>query len=281
MMMKSNTPAGALVSQQSSPFQISSHITKFAIVDCIDLAMQISKDSSGKKEEEGDHCWYGSVSDSCVPPLDQVTTCSEDCSDDVSSVSSGSVGVDDHEIDLSSFHKSSSSAPRSIFKKYWGAQGEETAPKLHRPLPTEISARITKLLTEEESPNQNKNIYEESLREREDNAEPGIAPKRRSIFSNRYQSKSAPTLHTKTTKCFDLRQIQSSHALGEKVPSKSCLRPSRYSCSGPARRRTSECNSSAADNNSVRFSDRVQVTVFQSSLERYAEEGWSDFFAYR
>lgn len=243
-------------------FQISSK--NGALVNCLDLAMKINNcHPSASPEEEG--C-FESVS-STLPPLDQVTTCSEDCSDDVSSVSSGSIGDD---LDVSSSINKPSS-PRSIFKDYWGCQGQSH--KLHRPLPIEISARINKLLTEDETPVEN--IYEETLRDREENAEPGIAPKRRSIFNNRYQSKSAPTLHT-STKYFDLRKIQSSHALGQNVPP-SCLRPCRYS--GPSStRRTSE---SSGPDNSVRFSEKIQITVFQPSLERYAEEGWSDFFAYR
>ena len=245
---------------------------KFVLVDCLELAMKISespKASSPPEDSFGSAC-------SAVPPLDQVTTCSEDCSDDVSSVSSCSI-EDDTENDFTSFPTTSSKSspsPRSIFKNYWGAQGQSH--KLNRPVPTEISTQILRLLNDEENPSHN--VYEETLREREEDAKAGLASKRRSIFSNRYQlSHSTPTLRTQ--KYYDLRRIQSGSALGQK-PSRSCLRSGRYSGACVPLRRTSE-RSSESDNTSVRFSEKVEITVFESSLERYAEEGWSDFFAYR
>ena len=231
------------------------------------MKINASNESSLGYEED---C-FGSVSSSTTPPLDQVTTCSEDCSDDVSSVSSCSIAEDPDSEFTFSFQPKSSSSPRSIFKQFWGVQGQSH--KLHRPVPKEISTQVLRLLTEEECSSQN--VYEETLREREEDAEAGIAPKRRSIFHNTYKSASTPSLRTQ--KCFDFRKIQSTSALGQR-PAKSCLRPSRYAPSGTAnRQRTSERSS----DNSVHFSEKLEVTVFQPSLESYAQEGWSDFFAYR
>ena len=248
---------------------------KFAIVDCLELAMKIN--ASGNASPSNEQEDFESSCSAYTPPLDLVTLCSEDCSDDVSSVSSCSIS-EDPENDFPSHHNSCTpSAPRSIFSKYWGSQDHQSH-KLHRPLPTEISAQIIRFLAEDESPSQN--VYEETLREREE-TQTGLAPKRRSIFNNQYKSNSTPTFRTQ--KYFDLRKIQSTSALGNK-PTKSCLRPSRYSGTN-----INDINNnnlrlsvrSAGSDNSVRFSEKVEVTVFQSSVERYAEEGWSDFFAYR
>mmetsp|Transcript_11306 Transcript_11306/g.21562 ORF Transcript_11306/g.21562 Transcript_11306/m.21562 type:complete len:256 (+) Transcript_11306:94-861(+) len=236
---------------------------QFAVVDCLELAMKINATKGESSRVCQEDC-FGSVSSaSSSPPLDQVTTCSEDCSDDVSSVSSCSLAEDPD-------YNFTPSSPRSIFKQFWTTQGQSH--KLHRPVPKEISTQVLRLLTEEDCPAQN--VYEETLRERED-AAAGIASKRRSIFDNAYKPASAPSL--RTNKCFDFRKIQSTSSLGQK-PIRSCLRPSRYTSSGTAsKQRISERSSDI----SVHFSEKIEVTLFQPSLERYAQEGWSDFFAYR
>lgn len=226
---------------------------------------------------------FGSACSLATPPLDLITTCSEDLSDDVSSVSSCSINeVPENDFPSYSHNNSCSpSTPRSIFKRYWGSQ--EQGHKLHRPLPAEISTQIIRLLTEDEK-NPPQNVYEETLRAREQDAQAGLAPKRRSIFhNNQYKSKSTPSFRTE--KYFDLRKIQSSSTLGRK-PSKSCLRSSRFSRlhddGEPLRQQSQHTTATGgSDNNSVRFSQKVEVTLFQPSLERYAQEGWSDFFAYR
>jgi hypothetical protein len=248
-----------------------------AVVDCLEFAMKIHF-SSG---ELGGLDTLSSSS-SFTPPLDQVTTCSEDLSDDVSDVSSCSAMEDDlPETEMPSrcgSRKSASSQQRSIFKKYWGAQGGQSH-KLHRPVPTEISTQVYRILCEEETPFQN--TYEDTLRERED-SKLGLTPQaqRRCIFTNRYQSSSTPTLRTQ--KYQDLRKIQSTSVLGRK-PGRSCLRTSRYSASNSPTTRLASAteHSSGSENTSVHFSDKVQVTVFQTSLESFAQEGWSDYFAYR
>lgn len=245
-----------------------------ALVDCLNLAMKINGpvDSSPIDQED---C-QGSACSASTPPLDLVTLGSEDCSDDVSSVSSCSIN-EDPENDFSSYppHNSCSpSTPRSIFKRYWGTQDEQQGHTLHRPLPTEISTHFIRLLTEEENPAP-QNVYEETLREREQDAQPGLVPKRRSIFSNQYKSNSSPSFRSQ--KYLDLRKIQSASALGPK-PTKSCLRLSRFSGSDNDLRLSQR---SSGSDNAVRFSQKVEVTLFHPSLERYAQEGWSDFFAYR
>ena len=258
----------------TSVFQISHK--SVAIGDCLELAMKINASGVSSPTSKQEDC-FGSVCSSSLPPLDLVTTCSEDCSDDVSSVSSCSINEDpDNDFPLHRSHSCSPSTPRSIFKRYWGSQDQSH--KLHRPLPTEISAQIIRSLTaEDESPTQN--VYEETLREREEDARLGLSPKRRSIFNNHYKSNSTPSFRTQ--KYFDLRKIQSSSALGRK-PATSCLRPSRYS--GASSNDNNDLRLSqrtSRSDNSVHFSEKVEITVFQPSLERYAQEGWSDFFAYR
>jgi hypothetical protein len=243
---------------------------QFAVVDCLELAMKINgkntDESSPVRHEDcfGSDSYASSASSaSSTPPLDQVTACSDDCSDDVSSVSSCSL-VEDPDYNFTS-------SPRSIFKQFWNTQGQSH--KLHRPVPTEISTQVLRLLTEEDCPAQN--VYEETLREREEDTAAGISPKRRSIFDNAYKSASTPTL--RTNKCFDFRKIQSTSAFGQKQ-TKSCLRPSRFTPSGTANQRG---RSERSSDNSVHFSEKIEVTLFQPSLELYAQEGWSDFFAYR
>jgi len=239
---------------------------QFAVVDCLELAMKINDTSDETFPVSREDCFGSVTTYSSTPPLDQVTTCSEDSLDDVSSVSSCSL-MEDRDCNFTP----SLSSPRSIFKQFWNTQGHSH--ELHRPVPKEISTQVLRLLTEEDSPTQN--VYEETLREREEDAAAGIAPKRRSIFDNAYKSSSAPSL--RTNKCFDFRKIQSTSALGQR-PAKSCLRPTRYTISGTANQRR---RSERSSDNSVHFSEKIEVTLFQPSLERYAEEGWSDFFAYR
>lgn len=248
-----------------------------AVMDCLDLDMKINTIAVSSPAYKQEDC-FGSVCSSSLPPLDLITTCSEDCSDDVSSVSSCDINDEDPENDFPLHHNQCSpSTPRSIFKRYWGSQDQSY--KLHRPLPTEISAQIMRSLTaEDESPSHN--VYEETLREREEDAKPGLAPKRRAIFNNHYKSTSTPSLRTQ--KYFDLRKIQSASALGRK-PANSCLRPSRFSgaVSFSDNNDLKLSQRTSRSDNSVHFSEKVEVTVFQPSLERYAQEGWSDFFAYR
>ena len=262
----------SFTSINQAPLQVSHK--KMTLVDCLGLALKVQ----GFSTEDLDSA------SSATPPLDQVTTCSEDCSDDVSDVSSCS-GIDD---DLSETQEmpsrclseaSSPASPRSIFKNYWGAQGQSH--KLHRPLPTEISTQIYRLICEEDASPPN-NVYEETLREREEDAKLGLASKRRSIFSNHYnKTASAPTFRTQ--KYHDLRKIHSTTALSRR-PGRSCLRRSRYSGESSPRlslnTSTTE-HSGGSEGTSVHFSDKVEITVFQTCLEQHAQEGWSDFFAYR
>jgi hypothetical protein len=242
------------------------HPTK-PMVQRLDLALQIATDTTPFQ------CLGSFEGSSCLPPLDQVTVASsQDCTDDVSSVSS-CASYEKEEGD-SRWHFAKSSAPRAIFSKYWGSQGGE-AHRLNRPLPTEISTCVhTVILSQQETTLHESTAadYESSLRSREAEAKGGLTPKRRSIFANRYNSLSVPALNSASSRCYDLRKIQSETALR---PSKSCLRTSRR-YSGVNRRYESTADLSES---SVRFSDKVEITLFRKPVERYAQEGWSEHFA--
>jgi hypothetical protein len=237
------------------------------VVERLDLALQIASTDPSPPFQ----CIGSFDASSCLPPLEQVTVASsQDCADDISSVSGASYELEEGD---SRWHLSKSLAPRSIFGKYWGSQGEGVH-ALHRPLPTEISTRVhtTMILSQPETTLHDTTDYETNLRSREAETKGGLTPKRRSIFANRYNSLSVPALNTASSRCYDLRKIQSETALR---PSKSCLRSSRR-YSGANRRNES---SATLSESSVHFSDKVEITVFRKPVERYAQEGWSEFFA--
>jgi len=196
---------------------------------------------------------------SLTPPLDEVTTCSDD-SASVSSVSSdeteGSMNDDDF----------NDQTPRSIFKTYWEKKGGSASIR-RSSQPTDYTQSLSGCASDEESESSSANTYERTLRKNE-----GVSTSsRRIIFGTGCYSQSTPTLSLSTL-VNDFRKTRSSSEL-ERKPKASCLRPCRYS--GQQQRNTSEGSTAEA---SVTFSKQVKVATFQPPLEKWAAAGWSDFF---
>jgi hypothetical protein len=113
---------------------------------------------------------------------------------------------------------------------------------------------------------------------------------RRSIFSkNVVKTHSMPLLLMDNGPSFsvaDFKRNKSTSALSPTAITRSCLRPGRYSLSGgekqqQQRQRQVSEDSFLSDSSerSVIFSKEVKVALFQTPQERYAAEGWADYFA--
>jgi len=218
---------------------------------------------------------------SCHPPLQHLLmrrvsslSCDED-NDDASSVSTISAGDD---ATTTSTHRR-----RSIFKPYWETKGEtktklEPARRATVPrnlmIPTtihpEILASMQVLPATPDRTSTSENSYERTLQAKES------PDSRRKIFGQGCWSRSsepALTLQALAPQLTCLRKAKSDSMLQTPgQPRSSCLRRGRFSCS-------SATSSSSSSDASVTFKEDVSVYVFQKSVERFAHEGWSQWFA--
>jgi hypothetical protein len=200
--------------------------------------------------------YFDTFSSLSLPPLDQVTICSEldSSSSDVSSVSSD-------EDDGTTTSQQSPVVPRAIFGRYWEKKGG--APALSKTAPTrhvddEVSCGSY--------------TYERTLKVQESQCGKVVStpqsPTRRTIFKS-CVSESSPTLIAMMLQQEQLRKTQSTSALTKKP---SCLRSSRFAAA-PRR------ESSDSLDRSVTFSTKVDIVVFQRPVELWAPKGWSDYFS--
>ena len=220
------------------------------------MADQCLKGNDQQEEQiQKDFASFSSPS-SYLPPLDQVTICSE-----VDSYSSDFSSVSSAEEDDTSSLPQSPVAPRAIFGRYWEMKGG--APALSK-LPPCSGVKVDDEVSW--------NTYERALKVRE--AEPQATPStpppaRRRIFSP-VVSDSSPALLSEVLRQEEqLRKTQSTSALLKQT---SCLRSSRFA----APKRVSSCDSSDL---SVTFSPKVDVVFYKRPLEHWARNGWSDYFA--
>jgi len=199
----------------------------------------------------------GDVSVSSLPPLDQITACSE--TDDASSVSSVS-SLDEDEVCSSPLV-----APRSIFKPYWVKNGPSAS--LRR---ASVESLNNEGSTDTSSASE---TYEETLKVKEQDKP--SSPGRRRIFGEKGVcfSKSEPQLSLALVARNTFRKTQSSSTL-KSHPKESCLRSGRYSFSSQKSMR----RDSSRSDSSVSFSEDVDVVVYQKPVERYAQTGWSKWF---
>jgi hypothetical protein len=194
----------------------------------------------------------------CLPPLDQVTTCSN--TDDASSVSSMSTNAEDFEA-----------PPRTIFKSFWTNNGSRSSFSQPSTPRSASKRRLPKELSHSE-------IYECSLSS-PSFVEEKTSPTRRKIFGNSGSgcfSKSEPQLALSllmSDSDRSFRKTRSSSALPGQ-PKESCLRRGRYTSpnSSNSERRDRDSISS------VSFSHGVNVVVFKQPMELYAPTGWSKWF---
>ena len=195
--------------------------------------------------------FFASFSLSSLPPLDQVTVCSEiDSASDVSSVSS-----DEEDNSTSS---QSPVAPRAIFGRYWEKKGG--APAL---------LKVPCTTHEGDKGSCSANTYERTLKRHEAPSPQASPSTRRSIFKT-LVSESVPALSL-------IASMQQQEQL-RKTHSTSALRKKRSSCLRRSRLAEAPSRTSSSDL-SVSFSAKVDVVVYQQPIERWAANGWSDYFS--
>lgn len=229
------------------------------------------------------------VTISNLPPLDQITICSESCSDNTSVCDVSSVTTDEND-EMNQFFLTSRPTPkkglsrpnqslRTIFDRYW----EKNRPVLVINATSEsMTETVSPIRTEDET--SSINTYERTLqvshgKTKEASTTTNPPPSRRRIFQGL-----APIpdlvddlrVHRQPTK------VQSDSCLLAKPP---CLRRSRFSVSTtssssysqPDCRRASSSSSSSIT--SVKFNPKVDVVIYRPPVEHFATEGWSDYFA--
>jgi hypothetical protein len=200
-----------------------------------------------------------SSTSSSLPPLDQVSDCSE--GDDDSSLSSDSF-ADERE--------SPEKSRRSIFNQYWEKVGG--APSLRRELDP-LALFAGEIIESANKPTDK--AYERALKEGDSKMPASDNSRRRNIFNKTCWSQSLPALTSSSDSPErKLRKIQSSSVLQRRKPKQSCLRQGRFS-SEQLPLDESESSSSS----SVHFSPHADVKVFTPPVEIWASGGWSSWFS--
>jgi hypothetical protein len=193
--------------------------------------------------------------DATPPPVEEVTMLSDDYTS-VSSVDSPSLS-------------STASNTRSIFRDYWSRNGGKPHGSKRR-LPETVSVR--KDFEVRDEPRSAGVSYEQVLKENEGVCVTTHSPPRRVIFGSYPKSPSVPVFSTSSVGWPNFRKTQSEGLLLSTEKVSSCLRPTRYS--GSYSRRTSIESSTQ----SVRFTDEDSVAVYNAPKERWACDGWSQYF---
>jgi hypothetical protein len=231
-----------------------------------------------------------------LPPLDQITICSESCSDntslgDVSSVTTEESDEMSHFFSTTSVPKRESSCPpspslRTIFDRYW---------EKHRPAEVVTTALESK--TEPISPISHKeesssiNTYERTLHQSQEKGVASSVPKslsRRRIFQGLLPP--TPNLEDGSDRYRHPSKVHSDPCLLTKKAKPPCLRRSRFSVSTTTATSSSSYSSqppsgigrkssSSSSVTSVTFNPKVDVVVFRRPVEHFASKGWSDYFA--
>lgn len=244
---------------------------------------------------------------SYLPPLDQITICSDGNCSDTSSIGDVSL-TDSAENDArSQCYDSEKKNPfpsmtqpkvtlRTIFDRYW-----EKNPIIHH-IP-ESKALPESCINYNET--MSVNSYDRMTRSNRscDALEGSTSPSRRRIFhgvslpevATSVQDHQSLVHHNSRPLCRFLQSTHKVHSdsslLLRKKPS--CLRRSRFSVSSTATsssvspttptcddRRTSVSSCTGGDGTSsvVTFSPKVDVVVFRKPVEQFAAKGWSEYF---
>jgi hypothetical protein len=214
-----------------------------------DLPLESSRDQLHNDKEFEQDSQLDSISS--LPRLEQSTVCSS-CDDDSSFSSMSSDEA---------FYQEAKQ--RSIFGVYWnkhGCKSHQSAAK------TEELSRSTQDSGEATSGTKACELSTELPEKTVDKCQSSPNVRRR-IFGQ--LSKSSPTLSLLTaTVDVDMRRSKSASSLHSR-PKGSCLRLTRFS---GCERRTSDASSS------VTFSPKVDIVLFQTPSERWAADGWTDWF---
>jgi hypothetical protein len=226
------------------------------------------------------------VTISNLPPLDQITICSESCSDNTSVCDVSSVTTDEND-EMNQFFlarptpKKGLSHPnhslRTIFDRYW-----------EKNRPVQVITAVSESNTEPVSPIRTEdetssiNTYERTLQESHGKTKEASTttnpPSRRRIFQGLPPTPDLVDdlrVHRQPTK------VQSDSCLLAKPP---CLRRSRFSVSTTSSSSYSQpdcrrASSSSSSFTSVKFNPKVDVVIYRPPVEHFATKGWSDYFA--
>jgi hypothetical protein len=209
-----------------------------------DLPLEYSRDQLNKLEYSQ---W---VSISSLPRLEQSTVCSS-CDDDSSLVSSMSPNDAVYQ----------EAKQCSIFGAYWNKHGCRS---LQSAAQTEDFSRSTQDSGEATSTTKACELSIELPEKTVDKCQSSTKLRRR-IFGR--LSESSPTLSLLTASVdMNMRKSNSASSLHVR-PKGSCLRPTQFS---GCERRSSDA--------SVTFSPKVDIVLFQTPSERWAADGWKDWF---
>lgn len=195
-------------------------------------------------------------------PLQLVTPSpADDDDDDSSSVSTISGG-----------EEADNSSRRSIFKPYWDKSGVKPSPEQQAvPISVSIPKNCNEKLPTRDSSYERTSVVAEP--KKEDDA-------RRKIFGRGSWSRSEPVLSLsylapQISSTFS-KAHRSTSSLEEGTTRKgSCLRRGKFSGRSSSRRESD----ASSDTSIVTFSQDVSVFVFPKSAERWAQTGWSKWFA--
>jgi len=267
----------------------------------VDLEIAIDRDTEGDESESDD--FEGALPslplatagnsacchDRSLPPLRElsVTSASSSCCSLSTSADDDQNDDEDSVSTISGDEETSQSRRRSIFNKYWEKNGGAPARLDHAVLPSSVVVET-----------QPQNQQEEDTAAPVPNNKAVVEAGKRIIFGKGCWSRSEPMLtlahlaaaHQASTTSF--RKAQSDSSLQNSQPrTGSCLRRGRFSGSLPSPavgdsantttklRREQSCTSTMSTDSTVTFSNDVSVRVFQKSAERWAQEGWSKWFA--
>jgi hypothetical protein len=213
---------------------------------------------------------------SAPPPLEQVTVCSDD---DLSSVSSGSL-KNYESIHLPLDQQDRQQQPRSIFKKYWDDKGLIPLPIRRVRVSSSGSTMLfrTETAIEEDSASiRDYNTYERTLKAYEEVPSIRRSVGRRSIFDQGCYtaSRSTPSFHLRPNHSYNIRKAKSTSIL----QTRSCLRPSRFSLQKSGSDDSQFQRKQGDKAHSVSFSSSIRIALFEPPAERWAENGWSKWFA--
>jgi hypothetical protein len=186
-----------------------------------------------------------------LPPL-ETSTVSSCCADDDGSISS---------ISTVTSVSRGGVRPRALFATYWERNGGRGSSPSLPSLPDEVVASCEAKQSADEKISKDIS-YEDIIQETAVRSAEIIAHDRRRIFGQVPSSCSAPILPA-LAETGDFRKTKSTSALGAK---KGCLRPSLRKQD----RRPSD--------NSVTFSPKVDVRIFETPTMQWAAKGWSKLF---
>lgn len=253
----------------------------------VDLALeiigqQVDEDDEGECDDAGLLPSLPSLATtSSRPPLQELSVSSSCCS---------SVDEDDDDDSVSlisaiSGDEETSQSRRSIFNRYWEKNGG--APARLDPVPTSV---VVVAPQHQEAEGGRPEASPKKLNCKSCEEGPNSSRRRKIFGGSSWSRSSEPVLSLSylahPSMC--LSKAHSTSSLQPTPPRGSCLRRGKFSSERDVVRGEQQqsndnsaapSDSSESSSSSVTFSQDVSVHVFQKSTERWAQEGWSKWFA--